>query len=134
MGYSFDIRGWRYSIILVLACCVAVGCGPSRSVKQSATKEGDAKITAESQATKRYPLTGRVVSIDKPTQSIDVDGNEIPGFMAAMTMPYQVKDASLLDKLAPSDQIKAEIVMGDKGAYLENVTVVAKAAAQAPNR
>jgi protein SCO1/2 len=97
-------------------------------------KEGDAKVAAEAQATKRYPLTGRVVSIDKPTQSINVDGDKIPGFMAAMTMPYQVKDASLLDKLTPEDQIKAEIVVGDKGAYLENVTVVAKTAAQAPNK
>lgn len=134
MGHSFEMRSWRYSTILVLACCVAVGCGPSRSVKQSAMKEGDPKVAAEAQTIKRYPLTGRVVSIDKPTQSINVDGNEIPGFMAAMTMPYQVRDASLLDKLAPEDHIKAEIVVGDKSAYLENVTVVAKTATQAPNK
>ena len=41
--------------------------------------------------------------------------------MAAMTMPYQVKDAGILDKIAPGDRIKAEIVMGSDGVYLENI-------------
>jgi protein SCO1 len=78
-------------------------------------------------AEKRYPLTGRVVSIDKANHSVNVDGDEIPGVMAAMTMPYDVKDAGALAKLAPGDQIKAEIVVGDEDAYLENIVVVAKA-------
>jgi protein SCO1/2 len=80
---------------------------------------------------KRYPLTGRVVSIDKPNQSINIDGDAIPGFMAAMTMPYQVKDASILEKVAPGDQIKAEIVIGDEGAHLEYV-VATKTPSQTP--
>ena len=81
---------------------------------------------------KRYTLTGRIVSIDKPSQSITVDGDEIPGFMAAMTMPYQVKDAAVLEKLSPGDQIKAEIVVGNDSAYLEDVVVVRKAPPQKP--
>jgi protein SCO1/2 len=81
---------------------------------------------AKDTTAKRYNLTGRVVSIDKSTRSINVDGDEIPGFMAAMTMPYQVKDAGVLEKLSPGDQIKAEIVMGNDGAYLENIAPAQK--------
>jgi protein SCO1/2 len=77
-------------------------------------------------------LTGRVVSIDKPARSINVDGDEIPGFMAAMTMPYPVKDAAALDKLSPGDQIKAEIVVGNEGAYLENISLTQKAPSPNP--
>jgi protein SCO1/2 len=87
---------------------------------------------AKDTTAKRYNLTGRVVSIDKPAHSVSVDGDEIPGFMAAMTMPYQVKDASVLDKLSPGDQIKAEIVMGNDGAYLENVVPAQKASSPKP--
>ena len=52
--------------------------------------------------------------------------------MAAMTMPYQVKDAGVLDKLSPGDQIKAEIVMGNDGAYLENIVPTPKAQPTGP--
>jgi len=81
---------------------------------------------------KRYHLTGTVISVDVAHASANIDGQEIPGFMAAMTMPYQVRDVSALEKLSPGDQIKAEIVMATDGAYLENIARVQKAASPAP--
>jgi protein SCO1 len=97
-------------------------------------KETGAKVTTEAKdsSVKRYPLTGRVVSIDKPTHSINVDGDAIPGFMAAMTMPYPVKDSGVLEKLSPGDPIKAEIVVGNDGAYLENIVLAQKVPAPKP--
>jgi protein SCO1 len=106
------------AIVLVFLLFLAA-CGPSLSAQ-----------SANATDAKRYPLTGRIVSIDKPSQSITVDGDEIPGFMAAMTMPYQVKDAAVLEKLSPGDQIKAEIVVGNDSAYLENVVVLKKTPSQ----
>jgi len=104
----------------VILALTLLACGPSPSTQtRTATTETQA-------ATKRYPLTGRVVSIDKPNQSLIIDGDEIPGFMGAMQMPYAVKDLSILDKVSPGDKIKAEIVVGGDGAYLENVTVTAR--------
>jgi protein SCO1 len=121
-------RGMRATMLSVVALvCLGTltACGPSRSAKQAGAK-------ADDKGAKRYILTGRVVSIDKPTQSMNVDGDAIPGFMAAMTMPYQVKDASVLGKLSPGDQIKAEIVVGNEGAYLENIAVTQKASSPKP--
>jgi protein SCO1/2 len=108
---------------------ISIACGPSQ---RPDAKQTDAKTTAEAQPTsvKRYNLTGRVISVDKPNQSINIDGNEIPGFMAAMKMPYPIKDTSILDKVSPGDQIKAEIVVGNEGAYLENIVVATKAPSQ----
>jgi Cu/Ag efflux protein CusF len=48
-------------------------------------------------------------------------------FMAAMTMPCQVKDASILEETSPGNQIKAETVVGNHGAYLENIVVTTPA-------
>lgn len=109
-----------FSVVALVCLGMLTACGPSRSAKQAEAKVDD-------KGAKRYVLTGRVVSVDKPTQSLNVDGDAIPGFMAAMTMSYQVKDGSALDKLSPGDQIKAEIVVGDEGAYLENIVVTKKA-------
>ena len=55
--------------------------------------------------TTRYHLTGRVISVDKRANSVMIDGDDIPGFMSAMQMPYNVKDATILGKLNPGDQI-----------------------------
>jgi protein SCO1/2 len=75
---------------------------------------------------KRYHLVGKVVSIDKDHASVMVDGQEIVGFMGAMTMPYSVKDANTLAPLGPGDEISADVVVDDQGAYLENIVVTKK--------
>ena len=125
MSHLLDLQPRKHTalvpaIVLVFLVFLAA-CGPSLSAQ-----------SANATDAKRYTLTGRIVSIDKPSQSITVDGDEIPGFMAAMTMPYQVKDAGALDKLSRGDQIKAEIVLENNGAYLEDVVVVRKAPPQKP--
>jgi protein SCO1/2 len=129
VSHSFDMQPRTRTTILrviVLGCLgLLAACGPSHSSQQTGAK-------SESGNAKRYQLTGRVVSIDKPARSINVDGDEIPGFMAAMTMPYPVKDAAALDKLSPGDQIKAEIVVGNEGAYLENISLTQKAPSPNP--
>ena len=62
-------------------------------------------------AAKRYPFTGRVVSVDTQAQSAIIDGDAIPGFMEAMAMPYKVKPAATLNHLMPGDSISAEVVV-----------------------
>lgn len=71
------------------------GCGSSKPAQQPA--EGP----------QRYHLDGRVVSVETAKQQVVVDAGDIPGFMAAMTMPYPVKNPNLLAPLSPEDKIKA---------------------------
>jgi protein SCO1/2 len=122
--------------VVLIGLLVATDCGPSRSAEQTGVKGAEAAGTNQAKDTsvKRYHLTGRVVSVDKPGKSINVDGDEIPGFMAAMTMPYQVKDPSMIDKVVRGDRIKAEIVLADDGAYLENIVVAQKAPSPNPTK
>jgi Cu/Ag efflux protein CusF len=94
----------------------AVGCSsPKPAAEQPA------------QGPKRFALSGRVVSIDKAKLQVSVDGDNIPGFMMAMTMGYAVKSPSLLDPLSPEDQIKADVIVNGNDVYLENIVVVKKA-------
>jgi protein SCO1/2 len=78
-------------------------------------------------AAKRYPFTGRVVSIDAQDQSAVIDGAAIPGFMDAMAMTYNIKPAATLSQLAPGDSITAEVVVVEPNYWLENVKVTAHA-------
>jgi protein SCO1/2 len=138
MSHSLDFQRRRQTApvpAIVLVCLgILAACGPSPSAQSKNASNAKVAIQAKDASAKRYVLTGRVISIDKASQSITVDGDEIPGFMAAMTMPYQVKDTSALDKLSPGDQIKAEIVVGNDEAYLENIAVVKKAPASKPTK
>jgi protein SCO1/2 len=75
--------------------------------------------------TKRYPLQGVVVAKNTAINEITVDHKDIPGFMAAMTMPYRVKDPAVVQELQPGDKIAAEVVVGrDPSDYwLEDVRI-----------
>jgi len=72
---------------------------------------------------KRFPFTGRVISIDQGTQSAVIDGDAIPGFMDAMAMTYKIKDSGELKKLSVGDSIAADVVVANEDYWLENVKV-----------
>jgi protein SCO1/2 len=89
--------------------------------------------------TRRYSFTGKVVSIDAQQQSAIINGEAIPGFMDAMTMPYTVKPPATLNHLLPGDTISADVVVisDDKNSdtpsyWLENVKVTAHADSPQP--
>ena len=106
---------------LLLIALLATLTACNRASNQPATG------SVQASSAKRYHLKGKVVSIDKQAKMANIDGEEIPGFMAAMTMPYQVKPESELDKLKPGDQISADVVVQDDGGWLENITVTGHA-------
>jgi len=85
------------------------------------------KSSPETSPVKRYHLVGKVVSVDQQQATLNVDGQEIPGFMAAMIMPYPVRDTKSLSSLNRGDEITADVVVTNDGAYLENIVVTKKA-------
>jgi protein SCO1/2 len=107
---------------LFLACLILLLWANSCNKPAQETSTGTA-------GAKRYHLEGQVVSVDKQAASANVNAKEIPGFMDAMTMPYPIQPASMLDHLAPGDTITADVVVQSDKYWLENVTVTGHAAA-----
>ncbi len=85
-------------------------------------------LSAGCNRSRRYPLQGIVVEKNAATSEITVNHGDIPGFMAAMAMPYRVKDRAIIQELQPGDKITADVVLGrDKSDYwLENVRIIDK--------
>jgi len=102
--------------------CLAIAL--SISCNKPAQAPTDQQVSAQA---KRYHLKGKVVSIDKQGKMANIDSEDIPGFMDAMTMPYTVKPEGELDQLKPGDAITADVVMQDERAWLENVVVTTHA-------
>jgi protein SCO1 len=79
-----------------------------------------------------FTLQGQVQSIDAPHKLVIVKHEEIKGFMPAMTMPYEVEDASALTSLAPGDLINSTLVVFSNGAHLSNIRKVGTAPLEKP--
>jgi protein SCO1 len=117
-------RERHWTSLAFVICLAAIAMIPAACSKKAETPP-------PAQA-KRYHLVGKVISIDKDHASAMVDGQEIVGFMSAMAMAYPVHDAKALAALNPGDEITADVVVADDGAYLENIVVTKKGDTKGP--
>jgi protein SCO1/2 len=86
--------------------------------------ENDASSTS-----KVYRLRGKVVATNSASGEAMLDHEAIPGFMDAMTMPYKLKDPSILGELHPGDVITADLLVSqgaDASVLLDHIVVVAQ--------
>lgn len=72
---------------------------------------------------RRYPIKGKVVSVDKRGSTVTIAHEAIPDFMEAMTMPFTLKDERLLKDLAEGDRVQATLVVAGLRSWLEDVVV-----------
>ena len=95
----------RYLSLFLLSILLFTACQKTETSNQNASGEA-----------KRYKLKGKIVSVDKAAKKAEIAHEEIPGFMAAMTMKFAIKDDWVWDELAPGADIQADLVV-DKGDY-----------------
>jgi len=78
-------------------------------------------------STKSFVFRGRVEEVDRNAKRLTVAGDDVPGWMSAMTMTYGVDDAGVIPALKPGDRITATVYDGDFE-MLHGVTIVPGAA------
>ena len=109
---SFSSRLALFCLCALLAFSVACNRGPSQPGAANAPT-----------AAKRYPLKGKVISVDRQAGTVNIDNEPIAGFMDPMVMPYTIKPPAALDQLQPGDSITADVVVEPGKYWLENVQV-----------
>jgi protein SCO1/2 len=108
-----------FALALFLAFALACGGGSEA--------EPEAPAPAETEQ-REHALKGQVISVASDGMEATINHEEIPGFMAAMTMPYRVRDAKELETLRPGDLIEATVVVAPDGtSHLERVKKVGEA-------
>ena len=73
---------------------------------------------------KTFTFRGKVEGVHESAQSLTVNGENVEGWMGAMTMDYKVDDAAVLKKIKVGDQISATVYENDY--TLHKVQVVPK--------
>jgi protein SCO1 len=104
-----------------LVCVVLAGCHSG----QNSNSQSNSGVTV-------YHLRGKVVSADAAHGIVVLDHEAIPGFMEAMTMPYQLKDPSVISDLHPGDVITADVLVSksaEQTVVLDHIVVVGQAKA-----
>jgi protein SCO1/2 len=80
---------------------------------------------------REYKLQGQILTMAPDHKSASIKHEEIPGFMAAMTMTYTVRDAKEFEPLVPGDLITSTLVIATTSTatetYLKDVKKVGTA-------
>ena len=110
IGFRHDYQHARWHVIamaLLILACALVSCQQKRA-GQGNSSSSATQNQAESgqQANVKYHHgVGIVKKITPQDPSVEIDHEEIKGYMAAMRMEYQVKDKSLLESIQPGDKV-----------------------------
>lgn len=76
---------------------------------------------------REYELRGQVLAVDPARREITIKHEDVKGFMPAMTMPFKVRDAKLLEGRAPGDLVTATLVVQDADAHLSAIAKTGEA-------
>jgi protein SCO1/2 len=104
-------------LILLLALILAAGCKPESTAPTGA---------------KTYAVRGVVQALPPDLHHATIKHEKIPGYMAAMTMDFTVKDTNLLAGLASGDEITFSLVVTADDDWIENIQRVGKSSVSGP--
>src|ERR1043166_521121 len=118
------MKSLTWFVILISALIAASGV-TAVAIQRHSRKTGATIGVVE----QRFQVRGEVRSVDVGAKSIRIKHEEIPNYMAAMTMPFDVRDASLLSGLKAGDEIGFELVVTKDDSWITSIHKLSEASA-----
>jgi len=104
------------AMIVTLVIVFAVACSKSVAVNSNAPKQV-------------YNSTGVIKAIDLSALKVTIDHQDIPGFMSAMEMTFDMADVSLLNGIAAGDKVAFVLERAGGKVALTSITKTGNTAA-----
>ena len=79
---------------------------------------------AGSASAQTYPVTGMIVSVNPAGRTFTASIQAIPGYMQAMTMPFEVRQAADLNGLMPGVVVTFSLIVDRTTSHAERISVV----------
>ena len=104
----------RFIGLLLVAIVFATGCG------QSSKSTG---ATAAGPQTNRqiFQVKGVVIEVKPLEKSIKIKHEEVPDYMPAMTMPFEVKDTNELTGIEAGDPVSFRLLVTDTEGWIDHI-------------
>src|SRR6185369_2711611 len=71
--------------------------------------------------TQVFQAKGTVVELKLSEKTVRIKHEEIPGYMPAMTMPFEVKDVRELDNLEAGDSVAFRMIVMENDAWIDQL-------------
>jgi protein SCO1/2 len=119
---------WKLPLGLLVIGVLLAGCEKPESA-QSPTAPASISPPREI-----YSVTGNVVEVNAPEKYVEIKHEKIPGYMAAMTMPFDVRDTNELNGLNAGDKVVFQMLVLTNDTWIENIRVTEKAIQGIPTK
>ncbi len=97
----------------------------SQKPAEPSTRPGQGK--KDTRRIRSFPLTGTVRQVDRESGEVSIAHEEIPGFMPAMTMPFNLKGQDVLADLQVGDRVEGTLRVESTRSRLEGVEITEEA-------
>ena len=74
-------------------------------------------------ALQKHAAKGMVLKVDPAHKTIVISCEDIPGYMAAMVMPFNVHDAKILQGLQPGTNIDFDLDVDANASFADNIRI-----------
>src|SRR6185503_21322856 len=81
-------------------------------------RNGQKTSTRTQLAETRFEVRGQIRGLESDGKTVRIAHEEIPGYMAAMTMALEVKNPALLRNLQVGDEIGFQLVVTDDDSWI----------------
>ncbi len=117
--------------LIATAALTLIGCSSGAPEATKTTESvAPAPAGASGAATvKRYPMHGRILSLDAAEKSARIDAGPIGDWMGAMTMNYSIKDPAEFAKVTAGETIDATVFVDGDNFWVGEITPGAATAA-----
>src|SRR5262245_59815593 len=114
----------RLSLLVSAVFVVTVSACSQEAAKTEPPKPQPAPAAPATSAEKKeHVFRGKVEKVDAQAKTLTVNGENVEGWMSAMTMTYSADKPDVYEKVKAGDQITAKVYDGDF-ATLHDVQVV----------
>ena len=124
MGHMEAVTRCHFAGSILLAL-ILWGCKPGTPPSTTATPATNAVAALTNQQV--FQVKGIIKQIIPEKKRARITHEEIPGYMEAMTMLFDVKDARELEGLQTNDVVEFRMVVTDDDGWIENVKKVGTA-------
>ena len=112
--YRMDMRKVFTGLLVGALACAVASCSDNTTGQQSADSVPPA-------GTQIYSVTGVVKELKPEDKRVVIQHEEIPNYMKAMTMPFDVRDAKELAGLKPGDQVSFRMLVTEKDGWIDQL-------------